>query len=122
MSNWYAEVLNRWTGEGTSNTFPRVTIADPNQNFNRPSDLFIEDGSFVRLKNLTIGYTLPESMSRKVKIERLRLFITANNLLTFTGYTGFDPEIGANWALDVGIDRNVYPQPRTIMFGFNCSL
>ncbi len=122
MSNWYAEVLNRWTGEGTSNTFPRVTIADPNQNFNRPSDLFVEDGSFVRLKNITLGYTLPENVSRKVKIEKLRLFITANNLLTFTGYTGFDPEIGANWALDVGIDRNIYPQPRTIMFGFNCSL
>ncbi|MGC8866018.1 MAG: SusC/RagA family TonB-linked outer membrane protein [Bacteroidales bacterium] len=122
MSNWSAWILDRWTGEGTSDRIPRVTIADPNQNFIRPSDLYVEDGSFVRLKNITLGYTLPTSLSQKVKIERLRVFISANNLLTFTGYSGFDPEIGANWALDVGIDRNVYPQPRTITFGFNCSL
>lgn len=119
MSNWESSVLGRWTGEGTSNSFPRVTIADPNQNFFRVSDFYVHDGSFVRLKNITLGYTLPESISQKVKISKLRLYVSSNNLLTLTKYKGFDPEIGAKSSLDVGIDRNVYPQARTIIFGLN---
>lgn len=121
MSNWDASVLERWTGEGTSNSHPRVTINDPNQNYFRVSDFYIEDGSFLRLKNITLGYTLPQKFSQKVKISKLRIYATAVNLLTFTKYSGFDPEIGAKWALDVGIDRNIYPQPRTFMFGVNLS-
>jgi hypothetical protein len=119
MSNWESSVLGRWTGEGTSNSFPRVTIADPNQNFFRVSDFYVHNGSYVRLKNITLGYTLPESISQKVKMSKLRIYISSNNLLTFTKYKGFDPEIGAKSSLDVGIDRNVYPQARTIIFGLN---
>lgn len=121
MSNWDASVLERWTGEGTSNTHPRVTINDPNQNYFRVSDFYVEDGSYLRLKNLTLGYTLPTSLSQKVKISKLRVYVTAVNLLTLTKYSGFDPEIGAKWSLDVGIDRNIYPQPRTFLFGVNLS-
>lgn len=119
MSNWETSVLDRWTGEGTSNSFPRVTIADPNQNFFRVSDFYVHKGSYVRLKNMTLGYTLPESISQKVKMSKLRIYVSSNNLLTFTKYKGFDPEIGAKSSLDVGIDRNVYPQARTIIFGLN---
>lgn len=121
MSNWNSSVLERWTGEGTSNTHPRVTVADPNKNYINVSDFYIEDGSYLRLKNLTIGYTVPANLSQKAKIAKLRLFASASNLLTFTKYSGFDPEIGAKSALDMGIDRNIYPQSRTFMFGVNLS-
>lgn len=119
MPNWNRSVLDRWTEENPSATHPRVTIDDPNGNFSRPSDFFIEDGSYVRLRNLTIGYTLPRNIVSAIGASRLRLYATAQNLLTFTKYSGFDPEIGSNWALDVGIDRNIYPQARTFAFGIN---
>lgn len=119
MSNWEESVMDRWTGEGTSDSHPRVTIADPNQNYFRVSDFYIHDGSYLRLKSLTLGYTLPNSVTQKLSISKLRFYITTTNLLTFTKYNGFDPEIGAKSSLDVGIDRNIYPQARTILFGFN---
>ncbi|QKG80673.1 SusC/RagA family TonB-linked outer membrane protein [Tenuifilum thalassicum] len=121
MSNWNSSVLDRWTGEGTSNSHPRVTIDDPNQNYFKVSDFYVEDGSFLRLKNVTLGYTLPTSISQKVKVQKLRVFVTGTNLLTFTKYSGFDPEIGARSSLDIGIDRNIYPQARTFLFGVNLS-
>ncbi len=121
MSNWESSVLDRWTGEGTSNSQPRVTIADPNQNYFRVSDFYVHDGSFLRLKNLTLGYTIPETISQRIKISKLRLYVSSTNLLTITKYTGSDPEIGAKGSLDVGIDRNIYPQARTFIFGLNLS-
>lgn len=119
MPNWKADVLDRWTEENPSTTHPRVTISDPNGNFNRPSDFFIEDGSYVRLRNLSLGYTLPPNLTGLIGANRLRVYAAAQNLLTFTGYSGHDPEIGSSWALDVGIDRNIYPQARTFTFGIN---
>lgn len=119
MPNWKRDVLDRWTEDNPSSTHPRVTINDPNGNYSRPSDFFIEDGSYVRLRNLTFGYTLPRSTTDNIGIRRMRVYASAQNLLTFTGYSGSDPEIGSGWALDVGIDRNVYPQARTFLFGVN---
>ncbi len=119
MPNWKSSVLDRWTPENPSNSHPRVTINDPNGNYARPSDFFVEDGSYVRLRNLTIGYTLPRTAVNAIGASRLRLYASAQNLLTFTSYDGHDPEIGSGWALDVGIDRNVYPQARTFLFGVN---
>ena len=78
------------------------------------SSRFIEDGAYLRLKDLTIGYTLPQKYSKKAYIERIRVYFTASNLLTFTKYTGYDPEVGG------GIDYGNYPQSRTFMFGLNC--
>ncbi len=112
-------VLNRWTGEGTSNFEPRVTVNDPNFNA-RVSDRFVEDGSYLRLKNLQIGYSLPKSVISKLKIDKFRLYLSAQNLLTITDYSGLDPEIGATQgALDLGIDRGFYPQSRTFLGGVN---
>jgi len=112
-------VLNRWTGPGTSNSEPRVTISDPNFNA-RVSDRFVEDGSYIRLKNINLGYSLPKSLISKLQIEKFRLYISAQNLITITNYSGLDPEIGATQgALDLGIDRGFYPQSRTFLGGVN---
>ncbi|MFW6348183.1 MAG: SusC/RagA family TonB-linked outer membrane protein [Cyclonatronaceae bacterium] len=119
MPNWKDDVLARWTEENPSDSHPRVTINDPNGNYARPSDFFIEDGSFVRLRNFAVGYTLPAQLVNQIGASRLRFYAAAQNLLTFTGYSGHDPEIGARSALDVGIDRNIYPQARSYTFGVN---
>jgi TonB-linked SusC/RagA family outer membrane protein len=120
-------VLDRWTGPGTSNTVPRAIVGDPNNN-SRISDRFVEDGSYMRLKNLTIGYTVPTEFLNNLGagfIQRVRFYATSQNLLTFTNYTGYDPEIGAragfgsgqNQTLNSGVDFGQYPQPRTFIGG-----
>jgi TonB-dependent starch-binding outer membrane protein SusC len=116
FTNRTTDVLGRWTGEGTSNTTPRYTWIDVNNN-SRVSDLYIEDGSHIRLKNIQLGYTLPASMMNRVGGASWRFYVSAENLLTLTKYTGADPEIGAQGSFDIGIDRGVYPQARTIRFG-----
>jgi TonB-linked SusC/RagA family outer membrane protein len=117
-TNYNAEWLNRWTGEGTSDHYPRVTFVDNNLNGKTVSDFYIQDGSFVRLRNITLGYTLPSNITKAIKLSKLRLYVSAENLLTFTKYLGFDPEIGGG-VLDNGIDRGIYPQARTLMTGIN---
>jgi TonB-dependent starch-binding outer membrane protein SusC len=119
MPNWKADVLDRWTEENPSATHPRVTISDPNGNYSRVSDFFVEDGTFVRLRNVSVGYTLPANLAAIMGASRFRIYGAAQNLLTFTGYSGHDPEIGSSWALDVGIDRNIYPQARSFTLGLN---
>jgi len=108
--NQTTAVLDRWSGPGTSNIMPRAVFNDPNKN-TRVSNRYIEDGSYLRIKNVTFGYTLPKS-TRNTIVSNLRLYLSAQNLITFTKYTGFDPEVGAN-----GIDLNVYPVTRTISAG-----
>lgn len=110
VRNQTKKVLNRWTGEGTSNSMPRAIYSDPNKN-TRTSTRFIENGSYLRLKNLTLGYTLPESLIKKASINSLRFYMSAQNLLTLTKYSGFDPEIQG------GVDNSNYPLTRTISFG-----
>ncbi len=117
-ANYTGEWLDRWTGEGTSDKYPRVTFSDNNLNGKTVSDFYIQDGSFVRLRNITLGYSLPKSITDAIKLTRLRLYVSAENLYTFTRYTGYDPEIGGG-VFDNGIDRGIYPQPRTIMTGIN---
>ena len=115
--NYPTWMLQRWTGEGTSNTVP--TLGD-SKNW-VVSDLYIQDGSYLRLKNLTIGYTLPQYLTRKIRIDRLRIYARAENLFTWTKYWGFDPEIGTS-STSLGVDYGVYPQARTWTLGFNISL
>jgi TonB-dependent SusC/RagA subfamily outer membrane receptor len=111
--NQTTAVLDRWTGPGTSNTVPRAVFGDPNGNA-RASDRFIEDGSYLRVKDLTLGYSLPQGFARGLHASRARLYVAARNLWTLTGYSGFDPEVGVN-----GIDNNVYPVTRTFSFGID---
>jgi len=112
-------VLNRWTGPGTSNSEPRVNLSDPNQNA-RVSDRFVENGSYLRLKNVQLGYALPKSLLNKIKVEKFRVYVSAQNLFTFTGYSGMDPEIGAySGSLNAGVDRGFYPQARVMLGGVN---
>ena len=117
-TNLPTSALERWTGEGTSNEMPRLTHADLNQN-NRVSDLFVEDGSYLRVKSLMVGYTLPRSLMDRVGISKFRIYASANNLFTFTKYSGLDPEIGTRGTLEIGIDRGFYPSPRIYNLGIN---
>lgn len=119
-TNRLASRLGYWNGQGSTNTEPRLTASDPNQNA-RISDRFVDDGSYLRLKNLQIGYTLPASALSKVKVSKLRVYIAAQNLFTITKYKGLDPEIGAgaDGVLDLGIDRGFYPQARMFITGLS---
>ncbi len=119
-TNLSADMLDRWTGEGTSNTIPRFTFSDRNNN-NRISDLYIEDASFVRLKNIQIGYTIPARVLNRIHARNFRIYISAENLITLTRYSGADPEIGALSSFDIGIDRGIYPQARTFRLGTSIS-
>lgn len=113
ICNQYASVLDRWTGPGTSNSVPRAVYGDPNNN-TRPSTRYIEDGSYLRLKNLTLGYTLPERIARKAHLKGLRVYVEGTNLFTITSYTGFDPEVGVS-----SIDWGTYPVTRTVSLGLD---
>ncbi len=113
-------ILNRWTGEGTSNRYPRFVFDSANENY-RVSDLWVEDASFLRARNIQLGYTLPQKLTKVAAISRLRLFVQAENAFTLTRYTGCDPEVtgGNGFGTEAGIDRGVYPQARTFTFGVN---
>ncbi|MCX6219732.1 MAG: TonB-dependent receptor [Bacteroidia bacterium] len=111
--NQTTEVLKRWTGDGTSNIMPRAVFNDPNKN-TRPSDRYIEDGSYLRIKNVTLGYALPKLLLEKMRISSVRFYLSAQNLFTFTKYKGFDPEVSPS-----GIDNNVYPVTQTYSLGIN---
>jgi TonB-linked SusC/RagA family outer membrane protein len=119
-TNRIASSLDRWTGEGTSNEIPRYTWIDVNNN-NRISDLYIEDGSYARVKNIQFGYRIPEKLLKQLKTKDWRFYISVENLLTITKYSGADPEIGAMSSFDIGIDRGIYPQARTFRLGTTLS-
>lgn len=112
-------ILDRWVGEGTSNKIPRMTTANPNSNW-RSSDIYIKNGSYMRLKTAQLGYTLPAVWTQKASIQRLRVFVAAENLFTFTSYDGFDPEVASGDDYHhLGVDKGIYPQSRTISIGAN---
>jgi TonB-dependent starch-binding outer membrane protein SusC len=108
-TNYQSFWLDRWTPENPGNDMPRLTTSDPNNN-QRPSDFYVEDGTFLRMRNLQIGYDLPTNLIGKLKMQEMRIYFTANNLFTLTKYRGFDPDIGTSgWILDTGIDKGFYP-------------
>lgn len=110
-------MLNRWTGEGTSNRLPRFVIGD---GYNwQSSDLYVYDGSFCRLKNMQLGYTLPQNITTKIGVQKFRVFVAVENLVTWTKYHGYDPEISSGSDKSSGVDFGVYPQARTWTVGFN---
>ena len=117
-TNKFASVLNRWTGAGTSTTEPRYSFIDANNN-SRASDRYVEDGSFVKIKNIQLGYNFP--LGEASPFSSMRIYALAKNAFTFTEYTGYDPEIsnGGSPVLDTGIDRGTYPSPRIVSLGLN---
>ncbi|MCH5234219.1 MAG: TonB-dependent receptor [Muribaculaceae bacterium] len=116
--NMPAWMLNRWTGEGTSNFIPRYVIGDPRNWMS--SDVYLNDGAYCRLRNLTLSYTFPQNIIRKVGFSNFKVFVSAENLFTWTKYHGYDPEVGGGTA--IGIDYGVYPQARIFNVGFNISI
>jgi TonB-linked SusC/RagA family outer membrane protein len=111
----------RWTGPGTSNKYPRATFTDKNGNLSA-STLNISDGDYIRLKSLSLGYTLPNNLTSKIGISKLRIYGVATNLLTLTSYKGTDPEIGQmdmTTNNSIGVDRGLYPSPQTFTVGVN---
>jgi TonB-dependent starch-binding outer membrane protein SusC len=118
FANYRGSALERWTGEGTSDTYPRLTYADLNQNFKTPSDFWVKDADYLRLRNLSIGYTLPTRVTSLLHISKLRIYLAGENLLTFTKYDGYEPEIGGG-VFNYGVDHGIYPQARSIYGGIN---
>ncbi|HSV11288.1 MAG TPA: TonB-dependent receptor [Hanamia sp.] len=117
-SNYSTKALSRWTGEGTSTTFPRLTDSDPNGNFSKMSDFYLENGDYLRFKVVQLGYTLPNRLFRNIGVSRLRVYVTGENLFTLTKYSGYDPEVGGGV---FGIDKGQYPQARTFIGGVQLS-
>ena len=117
-TNKFASVLNRWTGPGTSTTEPRYAFVDSNNN-SRASDRYVEDGSFIKIKNIQVGYNFP--LGEASSFSSIRVYALAKNAFTFTEYTGYDPEIsnGGSPVLDTGVDRGTYPSPRIVSLGLN---
>lgn len=123
LFNATTDVLDAWTPQNMDTDVPRAVSGDPNQN-SRTSDRFLEDGSYLRVKNFSIGYTIPTaqigSLTNNV-ISKVRIYVSAQNLLTITNYTGYDPEVGSKYGnlLTQGIDYGQFPQARTLMVGLN---
>jgi len=115
-ANYSTKALQRWTGPGTSNLYPRLVDGDPNGNFTSPSNFYLENGAYFRIKTIQVGYSLPKSLLSHAKIQKVRLYVSANNLFTFTKYDGFDPEVGGGL---LGVDRGIYPQAKSFMGGAN---
>ncbi|MET4544604.1 TonB-linked SusC/RagA family outer membrane protein [Pedobacter africanus] len=112
-------ILDAWSPENPNGKVPIIsTKDDDNGNFNA-SDFYVEDGSYLRLRNITLGYTLPKSLSSKIKAGAIRVYATSNNLFTITRYSGFDPEIGMD---NYGLDTGRYPQSRSFLIGLNVNL
>jgi len=120
--NQSTRVLNHWTLTNTNTDIPRPVRNDPNGN-NRFSSRWIEDGSYVRLKNVTLAYNFPTTLSKRAAIQNLRLYVTAQNLITWTNYLGYDPEVNADPFSQTGFGRDygVYPQSRTYTVGINAN-
>lgn len=121
--NASSEILDRWTPENGGNSIPKLQYVDDNGNYANASSFYIEEGDYMRIRNILLGYSLPASLLNDAGvIKGLRLYVNAQNLFTFTSYSGFDPEIGSTNPIRAGIDDGVYPQPRTFAFGINLTL
>ena len=119
--NYFSEIMDRWTPDNVNATVPRATWMDPNNN-KRPSDYYLENGSYLRMKNISLGYTIPKVLTRKIGLEKIRFYVSAQNLFTITSYSGYDPELGIDTIgadLESNVDRGQYPQSKSYSFGVN---
>jgi len=114
--NMLTGILNAWTPTNTNTDVTRIISTDKNGNYGNTSDWYIENGSYLRIKNITLGYTLPANLTNQAHIGAVRLYVTATNLFTITKYTGYDPEVGMD---ELGIDKGRYPQAKNVLIGLN---
>ena len=114
--NFEQYVWDRWTGPGTSNAEPKASFGGYNYT---PSDKFVLDGSFIRLRNVMFGYSLPDNIVNKLNLQKMRVYVKATNLLTLTKYSGYSPEVGGGDVLSNGIDYGIYPISAVYSFGIN---
>ena len=114
--NMLTGILNAWTPTNTNTDVTRIISTDKNGNYGNTSDWYIENGSYLRIKNITLGYTLPANLTNQAHIGAVRLYVTTTNLFTFTKYTGYDPEVGMD---ELGIDKGRYPQAKNVLIGLN---
>lgn len=117
--NLLADAKNAWTPTNTNTSIPRLSASDANGNFGNVSDFYVESGAYMRIKNVTLGYTLPKTLMAKIGIRSARVFANAQNLATFTKYKGLDPEVGIG---QNGVDLGLYPQSRIFLIGLNVGL
>ncbi|MEP2512279.1 MAG: SusC/RagA family TonB-linked outer membrane protein, partial [Reichenbachiella sp.] len=114
LFNRDSRILDAWSPTNTDSDIPRLTKQNGSTNFDTVSDWYLQDASYLRLKNITLGYRLPAEILEKANISNLRLYVTGQNLLTLTGYDGLDPEVGG-----LGVDNGRYPASRSVVFGLN---
>jgi hypothetical protein len=119
-SNFLRSALDAWTPQNTNTNVPRAVYQDPNGNL-KESDRFLENGDFIRLRQVQIGYTLPKSLLSKIYLQNLRLYVSGENLLTWTNYSGIDPEFSRSSVLNTGIDNLIYPFTRSFTAGIQIS-
>ncbi|MEG2514631.1 MAG: TonB-dependent receptor, partial [Bacteroidaceae bacterium] len=114
-----SDIFERWHGDGSSNKLPRLS-STANPNWQYVSDIYIEDGDYLKLQNLTLGYDF-KKLFKNMPLQQARIYVSAQNLFTITGYSGMDPEIGygSNEGWVSGIDLGFYPSPRTYLIGVN---
>lgn len=125
--NYITDVLNSWTPENPNTNIPRATDIDPANN-RRASSFYVEDGSYFRVRSFQLGYSIPLPITERVGISRARIHVSGQNLLTFTKYSGYDPEIGVNanptqaqGLFGAGVDAEAYPQAKSVFIGINLS-
>ena len=115
-SNFFKTTLNAWTDSNHSTSMPRAVLGDPNRN-SRESTRFLENGNFVRCRQLQLGYNLPTSLLKKIQIEKLRIYVSGENLFTITDYSGIDPEFSRSSVLNTGVDNLTYPFTKSYVIG-----
>jgi hypothetical protein len=117
----HRDLIYSWTEENPTSNIPTPRDAIEHNNVRTETDLFLEDGSFLRVRNIILGYSLEEDLLKKIGVEKLRLYVSAQNPITFTSYTGFDPEVGSSNPLNAGLDRGNYPVSATFLTGLSIS-
>ncbi|RZF62862.1 TonB-dependent receptor [Sphingobacterium corticibacterium] len=121
-NNLSADALNRWREQGDITNYPKPVRDDPMQTDSRVSSRWVEDGSYIKLKNVNLRYTFPNSWINRIGLRKVDAFVTGTNLITWTKYTGFDPDVNSFSGLRVGVDQGSYPQNRMFIFGLNIGL
>src|SRR5690606_29137014 len=121
-NNVSTDALNRWRQQGDMTNFPKPVRDDPKQSDSRVQSRWVEDGSYIKLKNVNLKYTFNSGFVERLGLRKIDAFVTASNLITWTEYTGFDPDVSSYSGLRAGVDEGSYPQSRSFIFGLSIGL